>query len=210
MSIVDSIIQMLETTLRRLNVTSSAGDSPKINKVLDIDINPGDFEGIFENDMRDAVERYAGASDTGTDTSAQSTQSGITASSVLGLASKGTSGPPDPIQVLTPYMPVLGPVMVSAGVASFLFNWAKSPGGPLDTRYRREIVNESFNFMSRQLQRDTETGHRQVIIQVSENFRNLGGAGSSNTFRQIRQNGGRLANAGLLVTDTATGLERVE
>lgn len=212
MTLTDAFRLFLETTLRDMDITSAGGDSPKTNKVRDIDINTPDFESIFENEIRLAVEKYTDDSATGSggDGATASTPDGLGASDILGFARRGTSGPPDPLAILTPFMPYLGPLMIATGVAAFVFDWAKSPGGPLDIRYRRELTEEANSFMSRQLQRDTEIGARQVIIQAQANFRNLGGTGHSNTFKQINENGNRLANSGLLVTDEASGLERMQ
>jgi hypothetical protein len=211
MTLFDAIRQLLENTLRDMDITSSGGDSPKVNKTKNIDINSADFDRVFESEIKRAVEEYSqqGGSNAGA-TNTESTESSVTPTDILGLARKGTGGPPDPIQFLTPFMPYLGPLMVATGVAAFLFDWSKSPGGPLDTRYRRELIDEANNFYSRQLQRDTEIGQRQVIIQAQANFRNLGGTGHSNTFKQINNNGNRLANSGLVVTDEAHGLERMQ
>jgi len=62
--------------------------------------------------------------------------------------------------------------------------------------------------MSREMQRDTAVGNRQVIIQSNASFKNFRGAGNSNTLRQIREDPNRLAQIGLNVHDAAQGLER--
>lgn len=209
MAFVDVLRQFLEDTLRRLNITSA--NPVHINKVMDIDINPTDFESVFEEDLRRAVEEYA-QSQEGQDQARKQKQEqeSLGLSDINRFAARGVSGPPDVMGTFAQFIPQLAPIMIASGAAVALFEWAKGPGGPIDTRYRRELTNEILNFQSRQLQRDTEIGLRQVIIQTGENFRNLGGAGSSNTFRQIQQQGGRLANVGLLTTDSASGLERLE
>jgi len=139
----------------------------------------------------------------------ETTTGGFKPMDILAGASRGRGGSQAIIGSIMKMIPYLGPILVAAGVAAYLFDWAKGAGGPLDTRYRRELLNEQFNFLSRQLARDTEIGNRQLIIQSDANFRNLGGAGNSNTLRQVREKGDRLADVGLLVDDRAKGLERL-
>lgn len=156
---------------------------------------------LIDNKIKD-LQAEAKTSTAGTD------DAGISPLTILQGAAKGTGGANAIRGQIMSMIPYLGPIMVATGVALFLFDWARSAGGPLDLRYQRQLIDESFSHLSRQLQRDTEIGNRQIIIQASANFKNLGGAGNSNSLRQIRDGGDRLAGVGLKITDTATGLER--
>jgi hypothetical protein len=141
----------------------------------------------------------------------QQSSTGITGGEIASLAGRGmTGGASGAIGMLMPMIPHLVPIMIAAGVAKTLFDWAVGAGGPLDVRYRRELSREANSFLSRQLQHDTGIGLRQVIIGANANFKNTGGAGNSNSLRQVRTYADRQANAGLLVTDKASGLERIQ
>ena len=170
MAFVDVLRQFFEDTLRRLNITSA--NPVHINKVMDIDINPTDFEAVFEADLKRAVEEYARSQEGQAQAKKQrEEQEGLGLSDVNRFAAQGVSGPPDVMGVMAQFIPQLAPILIASGAAVAIFEWAKSPGGPLDTRYRRDLRNEVLNFYSRQLQRDTEIGLRQVIIQSQANFR---------------------------------------
>lgn len=157
----------------------------------------------LEDLVRQLVEEYSQPAEASTPE-----EKGFGLMDALRAGRSGVGGPPN-ISVLTRLVPYLVPIMIATGAAAILFDWAKGPGGPIDTRYERDLRNETLNFLSRQLQRDTEIGNRQLIIQSDANFKNLGGAGNSNTLRQIRERGDRLADVGLLVDDRAKGLERL-
>ncbi len=113
--------------------------------------------------------------------------------------------------VLRMLAPLLGPAavaLIAPTVAKMVLEELKRPGGVLDIRYKRMITNEVENYMSRQMQRDTQIGNRQVIIQMKSKFLNLNGEGNSNTYQQVRDNGTRFAEVGLQTKDTAQLLER--
>lgn len=205
MTVSDVIRQIIEQAMFSAAITSA--NPFHVNRVSSLDINTQDFESIFNDEMKKAIEQYATAEQS-TPTK-RITEEGMSAIDVLRGAARGVGGPPDIIGTLSKFMPYLAPLMIASGVAMTLFEWARDAGGPLDVRYRRDLQNEQSSFLSRQLQRDTEIGNRQLIIQASANFKNIGGAGSSNTLKQIRDSGDRLADVGLLVYDRAKGMERL-
>ena len=179
-------------------------DANEIHVSLDVDES---FEEALRQASKDSINEIV------QQTSPEVTQGGpsISGGQIAGLAGRGMSGgASSAIGMLMPMIPHLVPLMIAAGAAKQLFDWAIGPGGPIDIRYRRELINEANSFMSRQLQRDTEVGFRQVIIAANANFNNTGGAGNSNSLRQVRTYADRKANVGLLVTDKASGLERVQ
>ncbi len=177
-------------------------DANEIHVSLDIDES---FEEALRQASKDSINEVV--QQTSPALSGQSSPS-IGAGQIAGLASQGLGGAGGPIGMLMPMIPHLVPLMIAAGVAKTLFDWAVGAGGPLDVRYRRELINEANNSLSRQLQNDTGIGLRQVIIGANANFQNTGGAGNSNSLRQVREYADRRANAGQLITDTASGLAR--
>lgn len=201
------IRQMLEQTLSTIEITSAGGDSPKINKIMAYEIMSQDFSPILDAAVRDIVE---GLGLGGGGPEKTPTEKSLSVQNILGFANRGMAGPESVIGMITPMIPYLIPIMIASGAAMQLFEWARGPGGPLDKRYLRDLMRETNNFMSRRLIRDTEVGNRQVIIQAQANFRNLGGAGNSNSLRQMRESGDRLSNVGIIVTDAAKGLEKIQ
>jgi hypothetical protein len=108
---------------------------------------------------------------------------------------------------------ILPPVIIAMlvkQIGELVLEELTKPGGGLDTRYKRRITNEIENYLSRQTQRDTQIGLRQVVIQAQNRFLNNNGNGSSNTFAQIRDGGTRVSEVGLHVKDRAKGLERYQ
>ena len=59
----------------------------------------------------------------------------------------------------------------------------------MDLRFRRIIREEINGFLSRQAQKDTEFGVRQVIIQSKTGFTATNGQNNYNTLRGIREGG---------------------
>jgi len=70
-----------------------------------------------------------------------------------------------------------------------IFDELTRPGSVLDLRWRRIISNEVSAFLSRQTQKDTQFGVRQVIIQSKTGFTATNGKNNYNTLRGIREGG---------------------
>ena len=157
--------------------------------------------------INDSLEEVVGSATGGAGGEAGGGSLGLAA---LGGASRGLGGGGAIASQLMSMIPYLGPILVAAGVATYLFKWARGPGGPIDKRFERELRDETLNFMSRQLQHDTQVGFRQVIIQASANFRNLGGTGNSNSLYWVKNSGDKQNPLGLTTQDTANGLERLQ
>lgn len=93
--------------------------------------------------------------------------------------------------------PVIGPLLMTPAVLKIIADWMVGPGGPLDRRFKRDIPMEIEQFLTRQQQKSTQIGLRQVVITTRAGWRNINGASeNANTFRQIRE-GNRLAEIGL-------------
>ncbi len=63
MSLVDILTQFFVNATKTMNISSAGGDSPKINYVMDVNINPGDYDAIFKSEIKRIVEEVVG--DTG-------------------------------------------------------------------------------------------------------------------------------------------------
>jgi len=87
------------------------------------------------------------------------------------------------------YLPHATLLLLAISIAPLIFDILTKPGGPLDLRFKRIIDNEINAFLSRQTQKDTEFGVRQVIIQSKIGFTATNGANNFNTVRGIREGG---------------------
>ena len=122
---------------------------------------------------------------------------------------RGASGTSMGATALARVLPPVAVALLVAKVSKMILDDLKRPGGAWDIRYKRLLENEVENYMSRQLQRNTQVGAgRQIIIQMRSQFLNLNGQGNSNTFQQVRDYGNRLAEVGLNTKDKAQLLER--
>ena len=122
---------------------------------------------------------------------------------------RGASGTSMGATALARVLPPVAVALLVAKVSKMILDDLKRPGGAWDIRYKRLLENEVENYMSRQMQRNTQVGAgRQIIIQMRSQFLNLNGQGNSNTFQQVRDYGNRLAEVGLNTKDKSQLLER--
>jgi len=98
----------------------------------------------------------------------------------------------DPASIIAktlPFLPHAALIAFALLLAPLIFDILTKPGGPLDLRFKRIISDEVNAFLSRQTQRDTEMGVRQVIIQGKTGFTATDGKNNYNTLRGIREGG---------------------
>jgi len=88
-----------------------------------------------------------------------------------------------------PLLPHAVLVALAISLGPLIFDILTRPGGPYDLRFKRIISDEVNAFLSRQTQKDTEMGVRQVIIQSKTGFTASNGANNYNTIRGIREGG---------------------
>ena len=108
---------------------------------------------------------------------------------------------------LVQFMPHAALVLLAISLAPMIFDILTKPGGPMDLRFKRIVDDEINAFLSRQAQKDTEFGTRQVIIQSRKGFTASNAENSFNTLRGIREGGldkERLDRLGMV--DHAKGL----
>lgn len=110
----------------------------------------------------------------------------------IGATSKVISVSQNPASIVAqglPLLPHAALVALAISLTSLIFDQLTKPGGPLDLRFKRIIEDEINGFLSRQTQRDTEMGVRQVIIQGKTGFTSTNGKNNYNTLRGIREGG---------------------
>lgn len=88
-----------------------------------------------------------------------------------------------------PLLPHAALIALAIALSPIIFDILTKPGGPLDLRFKRIIDDEINAFLSRQTQKDTEMGIRQVIIQSKTGFTAANGKNNYNTVRGIREGG---------------------
>ncbi len=117
---------------------------------------------------------------------------GISESQKVGLASKGLSTAQNPVNIVSQglaFLPHAVLISFAISLAPFIFQQLTRPGGPLDLRWKRMIDEEVNAFLSRQTQKDTELGFRQVIIQSKIGFTASNGVNNYNSIRGLREGG---------------------
>ncbi len=204
MATLDSIIkQMILSAFRSANMTSASPGH--INRFIGIESQGGmDIIGSNEeiNDaIRQAVEGITTDPDsadslagnlldseqkTGKKSKGQLQQAGL--SGVSGIVGIGNN----PASIIARVLPTLSQATLIAFallLAPLIFDILTKPGGPLDLRFKRIISDEVNAFLSRQTQRDTEMGVRQVIIQSKTGFTAVNGFNNYNTVKGIREGG---------------------
>jgi len=204
MATLDVIIkQMILSAFRSANMTSASPGH--INRFIGIESQGGmDIIGSNEeiNDaIRQAVEGITSDPDsaeslsgdlldseqkTGKKSKGQLQQAGLTGvSAISGIGNNPTSI----IARVLPSLPQATLIAFALLLAPLIFDILTKPGGPLDLRFKRIISDEINAFLSRQTQRDTEMGVRQVIIQSKTGFTAVNGFNNYNTVKGIREGG---------------------
>lgn len=204
MATLDSIIkQMILSAFRSANMTSASPGH--INRFIGIE-SQGGMDIIGSNEeinaaIREAVQGFVDDPDsaeslagelldseqkTGKKSKGKLQKGALSTVSTVGAAGQ------DPASVIARVLPLLPQatlIALALLLAPLIFDILTKPGGPLDLRFKRIISDEVNAFLSRQTQRDTEMGVRQVIIQAKTGFTSTNGVNNYNTLRGIREGG---------------------
>lgn len=189
------IRQMILSALRNAQITSA--NPTHTNTVKEISLT-GEIgtEEEFKESIRDMVQEMLDDPIT-TQSIAENEltkekKKGITESQKVGLASKAVSTAKNPGSIVAQglaFLPHAVLVSFAISLAPFIFDQLTRPGGPLDLRFKRIVDDEINAFLSRQTQKDTELGIRQVIIQSKKGFTASNGVNNYNTQKGIREGG---------------------
>lgn len=197
MTLGDLIISNVIDLLKETQITSA---SPGwTNTVKDVRVTGlgVDFDQELEIAIQEKITEYltqnpdllSGSKTGKTGSTAKNT---LSEQKAIGLIRKGGNLIQNPAQIameIARYMPHTVIVLMAASVAPMIFELLTKPGGPYDLRFKRIIDKEISAFLSRQTQKDTEFGVRQVIIQSKTGFTAKNGANNYNTLRGIREGG---------------------
>ena len=117
---------------------------------------------------------------------------GINEKTTTKLVSQGVGTINDPASIVATgiqYLPHAALVALAIALLPMVFDEMTRPGGVLDLRWKRYISEEINAFLSRQTQKDTEMGVRQIIIQSKKGFTASNGMNSYNTQAGLREGG---------------------
>jgi len=181
--------QMIEQYLLGLQVTSSGGDSPKVNKVFSLPEVEG-FGDIIDSAIQDAVQ---GATATTGDDPTKS-EKDIGAGDVLSVAGRTTSNLQNPVSIVSQGLAFLPHAVIVSFVISILptlINELTKPGGDFDLRFKRRVEEEYNSLEARKYLFDIRIGQKGLILQTVAGLlsTNQTGAASANTLRMIKDGG---------------------
>ena len=159
------------------------GSSDEINAALEealegFMVDPNSAEKLAEN-LLDSEEK------TGKKKGTKERQSAAAIKKTIG----GVQDPTSMVAMALPLLPHAVLISFAIMLAPLIFDVLTKPGGPLDLRFKRIIDEEINAFLSRQTQKDTEMGIRQVVIQSKTGFTAANGKNNYNTVRGIREGG---------------------
>jgi len=204
MATLDSIIkQMILSAFRSANMTSASPGH--VNHFIGIE-SQGGMDIIGSNEeinvaIREAVQAFVDDPESAESLSEDlinaeiktgKKKKGKLESTATGAISKVIgvgSNPANIVAMGLPLLPHAALVALALSLTPLIFDVLTRPGGPLDLRFKRIISDEVNAFLSRQTQKDTEMGVRQVIIQSKTGFTAKNGENNYNTVRGIREGG---------------------
>lgn len=120
MSVVDVLRQILENALYSMNISSAGGDSPKINYVRDVDINPEEYDEVLKAEIRKTVKEIQEESGSGSPLKQKKPPKGMLFQILerdlgLGKARQAAALLSDPTAIVSP---IVGKLMKGGGAAT--------------------------------------------------------------------------------------------
>ena len=180
------IYQMILAVLRDAEITSANPTHTNTFKGLTVGSEEIGLDEELQAAVVEAIQNTADEEDS------KKSSSKALESKAVSISKKGISATKDPTSIVTMGLALLPhAVLISFAIslAPLIFTELTRPGGALDLRFKRIIEDEFNGFLSRQTQKDTEMGVRQVIVQSKTGFTALNGDSSFNTMRGIREGG---------------------
>ena len=193
------IYQIILSVLRGTKITSK--DPTFTNIVKGLGSPEMGFNEELQEAIREAVEGYITDPDS-TDKLAQNlldseekekNKKGTKEKTAAKAIGKTIGVVQDPVAGIVaaaiPFLPHAVLVTLAIMLVPLIFQEITRPGAVLDLRFKRIVDDEINAFLSRQTQKDTEMGVRQVIIQSKKGFTAANGVNKYNTTREIREGG---------------------
>jgi hypothetical protein len=187
-----AILQVLQSA----QFTSSAGDSPKINKYIPGSVDSVDFGSVLDSAVTTAVLRHM--EDNGlvagpTESGGPSNESSITQGQAVGVARTGLSAAQNPTGLVMgalTLLPHAALVALALSLIPIIIGELTKPGGEFDLRWKRVVEKEFNALQDRQTAFDISVGERGTIFQARAGFLNTQGQSSNtNSLKLIREGG---------------------
>jgi len=168
-----AVRQMIENYFLGAEFTSSAGDSPKINRTLNLPDVSG-FGDIMDSAVRTAVLRHMeennliGGGESGISEGLPIGGKGKTAglaSSIPGTVRSATSTVQNPMSAATSLislLPQAAIITMAISMVPVIINELQKPGMPFDRRYKRDVPGEVLS----SVEREEKAGIRQGLTIV--------------------------------------------
>lgn len=200
---------MIESAFETLIITSAGGDSPKQNRPIDYEISSADFQSILEDSIRDVVNDTLEERELVGPPGKKKDDDGF---DLPGIGQIGS-------MIKNPTGAITSRLLAATGAAGVIAMLIKPvteavigeltrPGGFLDKRFRREMLNEIEFYLSRQQQQLTRIGERNVIIQAKAGFANQNQHSHDSIVRRIAEDrGDEYRVSGIGLNDRASGLK---
>lgn len=196
-SIRSIIQQMILSSMRGAKITSAnPTHTNTVKEIVSSEIDIGsdeEFKEAIIELLGDVVTESKDAQDLAQDLiDADSKKKGTNEAKAAAATKKVISKAENPASIIGDVIAILPHaklVALALVLAPLIFKIFTKPGGPLDLRFKRIIDDEITAFLSRQTQKDTEYGVRQVIIQSKIGFTATNGKNNYNTVRGIREGG---------------------
>lgn len=193
MTLADALRQFIEKALFSMHISSAGGDSPKINYLRDVDINPADFDQIIRDEVERVVNERIEEVKEETVIEKEAGTSGSIESGAISSVRTGAGlaqNPASSITMLMRFMPHAALVALAISLVPLIITELKKPGSAMDIRWKRMLLDEFNAFLDRQEQMNTQLGYRQVIVQSKAGFTALSsGAGTYDSVRDLREGG---------------------
>jgi len=197
MTLGGTIENHLIDLLKEAQITSASPGFTNVVKDVRITGLGAEFDRILDMEIAEKISEYISANpddlrEESTFAKSLAARKQNTEKISTGLARKGIGVVQNPANLFGEairFLPHASLVALALAIVPFIFDFMTKPGGPLDLRFRRIMSEEISAFLSRQSQRDTEMGTRQVIIQSKTGFTATNGFNNYNTLRGIREGG---------------------
>ena len=194
MALSSIIVQQIISVLQ--NSTFTSANPIKTNYVKDINASGLDaaFDQLLVDEIIQIIEQNKGTTpkEDISEVKSKKKKKGFGEPQAVSLASKAIRGAQNPaslVQMGLQRLPHAALIALAISLAPMIFEILIAPGGPFDVRFKRIVDDEINAFLSRQTQKDTEFGYRQVIIQSKLGFTAPNGVNNYNTVRGIREGG---------------------
>jgi len=199
MTLSDEINEMIKFAMLNMKITSAAGTSPLINRVLDIDnLQERDLEAFLSAQEGDGAQ-VAGIPPGHPSLKPKVGDVGLGLNLMKGqglqglLARAGATG-----------IPQISMAILITQLIPIIVKELQRAGGFLDKRVKIVAQDELFAGLDRQTRQNIRIGDQQIIIQQLQGFRADNGFLSSNTLDLVQKNADRVTDIGLF--DRAQGM----